>query len=181
MTNFEDLAIEDTEKQTIDLAELDALCVKYLAAEGELMRLAELTKAQQKIATKLSEYDIPEMMAKGGLTELKRADGSMIKIEEDLFTSLPKVRAAEIMKAVRERGGGDMIKNELSIELGKGQDEDAKKIEVLAKELQLTVERSQTIAPQTYKKWIKTQLVSDKPIDLAFYGAYKKTTAKLVQ
>lgn len=184
MTNaqeFSDLEIEDTEKQTIDLAELDALCVKFLAAEGEVLRLAALMKTQQDIATKLSEQDIPEMMTKGGLTELKRSDGSTIKVQEDLFASLPKIRAVEIMAEVRNRGGEDMIKNELSIELGKGQNALAEKVEAFAKELALTVERSESIHSATYKKWIKTQMTSDKPIDLAFFGAYKKTTAKLVQ
>lgn len=179
--SFEDLNLDDTEKQTIDLAALDALCVKMLEADGKLSRLAEQTKVAQKEFNQLAEIDIPEMMTKGGLKELKRKDGSIIKVEEDLFTSLPKIRAAEIMAAIRERGGEDMIKNELSVELGKGQDEIAKKIEEYVKELSLVPVRSETIAPQTYKKWIKTQSTSDKPIDLAFFGAYKKTTAKLVQ
>lgn len=178
---FADLEIEDTEKKSIDLAKLDELCVEMLKADGEIQRLAEQMKVATQRFNKLAEQDIPEMMQAGGLTELKRADGSIIKVSEDLFTSLPKVRAAEIMAEVTKRGGGDMIKNELSIELGKGQDELAKKIEAFAAELALTTVRSETIAPQTYKKWIKTQLTSDKPIDLAFFGAYKKTTAKLVQ
>jgi deoxyxylulose-5-phosphate synthase len=179
--DFEDLDLDSTEKEAVDLNLITAKAEEMLRLEGEVSRLEQLQKTTAAALRKISEQELPELLDRAGMKFFGLKDGRKIEITEDLYTSIPAVRKNEILTAVRERGGGDLIKNELSIMLDKGKDNAAAQIEAQAKEMGLEVERSETIAPQTYKKWVKTMLTSDKPIDLAFFGAHKVTRAKVAQ
>lgn len=179
--DFSKLEIEDTEKEVIDLNVLKKKAEEMLALEGDISRLEDQLKAKQAELRKVSEVDIPELLERAGMTAIPLKDGMTIEVATDLYTSIPQARKNEILAAVRARGGGDLIKNELTIVLDKGKDNAAAQIEETAKEMGLEVERSEGIAAPTYKKWIKEEQKSDKPIDLAFFGAHQVTRAKVVQ
>lgn len=179
---FEQLGItEDTESKSIDLKALDTLVSALVAVQGTISRAEDELKKLKAAEYDLAVVKIPELMSAAGFTYFERTDGFNVEIAEEFHVSLPKVRQKEIFELIRGRGGSELISNQLEITIGKGKDNMAGEIEAQAKELGLETNRVEAIHASTYKKWITLQSKSDKPIDLAFFGAHRVTKAKIVK
>jgi len=174
-------AAETEQKETLDLIEFKKTCDKWSKIIGEIDATEVKLKALKAEECEYSEDKIPTMLEKGGIKKLPLSDGRTIEVNEELYVSLPKKRAAEIMADIRKRKSDDIIKNVITIPIEKGKDNVAGEIVEKATELGLDPERSETVAPQTYKKWLKTRIEKGESVDLSFYGAYQMKKAKLSQ
>lgn len=174
-------AVKDEQKATLSLTDFKKAVDNWQKLIGDISEIEQKLKELTIEERRYSEDVIPSMLALGGITKLPLDNGRVVEVKNDLHASLPKARLAEIMTDIRTRGAEDMIKNIITIPLDKGKDNVAAEIEQKALELGLEAERSESVAPQTYKKWLRTRMEAGESVDLAFYGAYSVTKAKLSQ
>jgi len=97
-----------------------------MEAEIELDELA-LKNLKEK-HRKLSEEIIPSKMTELGMTSTTMLDGSKVDVVENIYVSIPKDpdKSAACYKWLEDNGLGDIIKNNVGMSFGKGENEDAK-------------------------------------------------------
>ena len=111
-------------------------CVKLKQKEDEIAALEEQLKAKKLEADDIGSRVIPELLAEQGLTEIKLADGSKVAVKKEFRCTLPKDedKRAQCYKWLRDQGLGDIIKNNVFVTFGKGEDDKAEQLLNLAAE-----------------------------------------------
>ena len=109
-------------------------CVKLKQKEDEIANLEEQLKTKKAEADDIGSRVIPELLAEQGLSEIKLADGSKVSVKKEFRCTLPKDedRREQAYKWLRDQGLGDIIKNNVFVTFGKGEDNKAQQLLDLA-------------------------------------------------
>ena len=126
-------------KDLLDNVEVTTIaqeCVKLKQKEDELTELEEQVKNKKEQIDEISSRIIPELLAEQGLSAIKLADGSNVSVKKEFRCTLPKdeVKREAAYKWLRDQGLGDIIKNNIFVTFGKGEDDKAKQLLNLAAE-----------------------------------------------
>ena len=118
----------------VEITTIAAECVKLKQKEDEIADLEEKLKKKKEEADDISSRVIPELLAEQGLSELKLQDGSKVSVRKEFRCTLPKDldKRDAAYKWLRDQGLGDIIKNNVSVTFGKGEDDKAKQLLDLA-------------------------------------------------
>ena len=111
-------------------------CVKLKQKEDDIAKLEEQLKSKKAEADDISSRVIPELLAEQGLSEIKLADGSKVSVKKEFRCTLPKdqVKREQAYEWLRNEKLGDIIKNNVFVTFGKGEDDKAKSLIDLAVE-----------------------------------------------
>ena len=109
-------------------------CVKLKQKEDEIANLEEQLKSKKAEADDIGSRVIPELLAEQGLSEIKLADGSKVSVKQEFRCTLPKdeTKRAQAYEWLRNEKLGDIIKNNVFVTFGKGEDDKAKSLIDLA-------------------------------------------------
>ena len=80
---------------------------------------------------------IPELLAEQALTSIKMEDGSTVSVKKEFRATIPKDEGKKRglpLQWLRDQGLGDIIKNNVSVTFGKGEDDKAEQLLNLAAE-----------------------------------------------
>lgn len=151
-----DFLVEDAAKteapSTGALERLHSL-VKLYDEQAEAVAEAETAlEVAKKAFNKTALEDIPELVLSTGLSELRLSDGRKLVVKEEIS---PSVKDATAFAAfVTERGEDDILKT--TMQLGKLPENVIKALKrLLAEQLDLYPEITQSVHPMTLKKYIK--------------------------
>ena len=130
------MMLEDS-KDLLDNVEVSTVaqeCVKLKQKEDEIADLEEQLKAKKLEADDISSRIIPELLHEQGLSEIKLSDGSKVSVKKEYRCTLPKDedKREQCYKWLRDQGLGDIIKNNVSVTFGKGEDDKAQQLLDLA-------------------------------------------------
>ena len=157
--NFEeDVANIDQES----LESVSSLLQQQLKMETEVeIAEVELQSKKDKLR-KLSEEIIPARMTELGMSSTTMVDGSKVDVVENIYVAIPKDpdKSQACYEWLENNGLGDIIKNQVGMSFGKGENEDAKKLEETIKNLGFIPEVKVSVHPSTLKATVK-QLVKD--------------------
>ena len=119
---------------TVEVTTIAQECVNLKQKEDEIAELEDKLKKKKEEADHISSKVIPELLAEQGLSEIKLADGSKVSVKQEFRATLPKdeVRRDAAYQWLRDQGLGDIIKNNVSVTFGKGEDDKAKSLIDLA-------------------------------------------------
>ena len=120
----------------VEVNTIAAECVNLKKKEDEITDLEEQLKKKKEEADFISSNVIPELLAEQGLSEIKLADGSKVSVKKEFRCTLPKdeVKRTAAYQWLRDQGLGDIIKNNIFVTFGKGEDNKAKQLLDLAAE-----------------------------------------------
>ena len=118
--------VDQTKSLSDKVIELRNLEDQVTAAENHTKDLKE--KAKQ-----LSNFDIPKMMEEMNIKKLKLKDGSGIEVKPFYGAHIPANKQEEAFNWLREHGLGDIIKNDVTVTFGMGEDNKAMAYANLAK------------------------------------------------
>ena len=134
--NVRDEMIKDSTDllDNVEVTTIAQECVKLKSKEDEIAALEEQLKNKKAEADDISSRVIPELLAEQGLSEIKLADGSKVSVKKEYRCTLPKdeTRRAQCYQWLRDQGLGDIIKNNIFVTFGKGEDDKAKQLLDLA-------------------------------------------------
>ena len=118
----------------VEVNTIAAECVNLKKKEDEITDLEEQLKKKKEEADFISSSVIPELLAEQGLSEIKLADGSKVAVKKEFRCTLPKdeVKRELAYKWLRNEKLGDIIKNNVFVTFGKGEDDKAKQLLDLA-------------------------------------------------
>ena len=172
MSEVRNMMLEDS-KDLLDNVEVSTIaqeCVKLKDKEDEIASLEEQLKTKKLEADDISSRVIPELLAEQGLSEIKLADGSKVSVKKEFRCTLPKDEAKRTAayQWLRDQGLGDIIKNNIFVTFGKGEDDKAKQLLNLAPENGFTPQQKSDVAWNTltalYEERVKAGL--DMPSDV---------------
>ena len=151
----DDLILEDLEQDQQDLMEksdittLAKYCRELQAYENEIAKLEESIKYKKEQADKISSEIIPNLLAEQGLASLKLADGSGVDVKKTYSCTIKKDSVESAYTWLRDQGLGDIIKNEVSVVFGKGEDTRANELLSLAEQEGYQPNQKQKVEPMT--------------------------------
>lgn len=154
------------------LSELDS---KVLLAEAEVSML----KATRK---QVAEELIPDLMNKVGLKLVQLENGTKIKVDEFVDARIKDANTA--FEWLRETNNESIIKNQISVSLGRGDDDKAQEVIQLLKENDVEADLKITVHNQTLKAFCRDAL--DNPelaesLPREAFGIYQGKRAKITQ
>jgi hypothetical protein len=135
-------------------------------------------KALKQNKHKLSVENIPALMDEMGVDRID-VDGVTVTRKMMVHASIPVDRKEEAFSWLREQGLDDIIKNDVSISFGKGEDNVAGDVVGLLQERGFDPQTKTHIHPSTLKAFVKERLESGKPIDLDMFGAFVANAAEI--
>lgn len=177
-----DVFEDDAAPQTIPadgLAKVVAI-VEYVEALNETLANAEAkVKELKEIHRRAIELELPEAMSEAGLSSFTTGTGRKVSLETFVSGSIPKARQAEAFSWLRENGHGGLIKRELTIAFGKGEDQRATEIREFLEHRNLPVEDKESVHSSTLAAWARECLASGEAIPQELLGVYSAIRAKI--
>ncbi len=162
-----------------NLKDIAGLARRAKLLEKEVTDLEAVLKERQGQLRKILEETLPEALTTLGLTSFKMEDGSSIDVKPYYSASISAERKGEAFAWLREHGFGDMIKNTVSVQFGRGEDEKCNQlIDDLALK-GLPVEQAEKVEPMTLKAWVKEQVEKGNDIPSETFGIFIGNKAKI--
>jgi len=156
----------------------------------EVRKMDTLTKEIEDIENKLKEKKkdldiisgevVPTMMSEMGLSQLKLMDGSMIDVKPFYNATITQANKEAAFNWLRKNGLGDIIKNEVVVSFGRGEDNKAAEYAELAKGQGLQPAQKLKVEPMTLKALVREPIEKgvEMPTEIFSIFVGNKTTIK---
>jgi 16S rRNA C1402 N4-methylase RsmH len=150
-----------------------AKLAQQIAAQEETVATLEanLKKAKKELY-RLSDEELPSLLAEMGVSSFKLADGSSVNIKKTYGASIPVENREEAYKWLRDHGYGDMVKNIVSVNFGMGEDDKAREIKEQLEQSGLSPDQAESVHPSTLRAWVKEQTEDGNAFPMELFGAY---------
>ena len=119
----------------------------------------------------IDEEDIPSLMEELGVQSLT-VDGNKISVEKYVSARIPDDRKEDAFNFLRSIGEADIIKNDVVVTFGMGQDNMAGAILDDLRGQGLEPNQKTHIHPMTLRSWVKNRIESQQDIDYDTFGVY---------
>ena len=167
------LTLEDFERdqqeviEKTDIQQLSGYCLELQSLEDQIESKEEEIKKIKEKADKIASEIIPNMLAEQGLSSLKLADGSAVEIKKSYSCTIKKDGTDAAYQWLRENGLEDIIKNEVFVTFGKGEDNKAQDLLDLAENSGYEPQQKQKVEPMTLKALYRERVEAglDMPSD----------------
>jgi len=169
--SLEDVDTDTTKTLSNLVRQLEDINANIEHAEAELKKLK-----QEK--NRLSMENIPALMDEMGVDRID-VDGVSVQLGSFVSASIPPDRKQEAYEWLRENGLDDIIKNEVILGFGRGEDETAQKIMLDLENRGFHPEAKTHIHAMTLKAFVRERVKNGQPIDLDLFGAFVGKTANL--
>ena len=173
---FDDTTLDKVQKgdmKTLSslVKDLDQLTIDINEKEEELKSL----KLQKH---KMSTEQIPAMMDEMGVQRLD-VENLSVSLKPLINASIPPTRRDEAYQWLRENDLDDIIKNDVIMSFGKGEDNVAGDIMYELEQRGMHPEKKTHIHSMTLKAFIRERVEKGLPIDLDLFGAFVARTADI--
>ena len=160
---------------TLDTGKLDG--VSRLAAEAahlekEISSAEQLLKDKKQALHKITDEQLPEALEEMGLQKVTLTDGAEISVKPIYAASIPKDRKEEAFQWLRDHEFGDLVKNNVTVTFGRGEDETAKEFVGLCGSQGFVPSQLEKVEPMTLKAWLRERVEAGDPIPLDLFGAF---------
>jgi len=156
--------------------------IKLRNLEEQIAASEDHTKTLKEKARELSQGVIPEMMKEMNVTKLKLKDGASIEVTNFYSARITPDKQELAFNWLRENGLGDIIKNDVTVTFGRGEDNKAMAYATLAKGQGYEPVQKIGVHPSTLKAVVRerTESGQDLPADLfnPFVGNQTKITRR---
>ena len=174
--------LEDDQQQLIektDIQTLASFCKELQGIENEIDSLEQQLKAKKEAADKISSEVIPNLLAEQGLSSLKLADGSGVEVKKAYSCTVKKDSVESAYGWLRDNGLGDLIKNEVAVQFGKGEDTRANDLLELAVQEGFEPSQKQKVEPMTLKALFRERIEAGLDMPSDFFHTFVKDQTKI--
>ena len=168
-----DLEAESTiTVDTAKSADIAQTCNKLLETQ-KLIKTAEEEISKLKEAERnLSDNLIPNLMREAGISLMKLSDGSSVEVKPYYQANITESFKERAHNWLRENGFGDLIKNNVTLEFGKGQDKQAQAVIQDAQEKGYNVKQKEGVHWATLRTFVREQIQEGKQVPNDMFGVY---------
>ena len=170
----------EEDAKAVNKTSIEELVERQLAIEAFIADLSDKSKKAAENLRALTEIELPTFFDSVGIKEITLPDGTSVKVEEKVYPNIPEDNWADAVTWLKENNFDSLIKNEVKIIFGKGEDEKAEKImEMLVKKKCTDFTNKQFIHPQTLGAFVRERLAEGKDLPSAInVNPVRKSTIK---
>ena len=155
-------------------------CNKLLETQKKIESAEEELKKLKDVETTLSEQTIPNLMQQAGVELIKLEGGISVEVKPFYSARIPASKSEEAFQWLRDNGHGDLIKNQVSLEFGMKQDNEAKSIVEELKSKGLPVKQKTTVHPSSLRGFVREQIQDlGKDVPAELFGTYVANKTKI--
>ena len=138
-----------------------------------------MIKQIKEQADKISSEVIPNMLAEQGLSSLKLADGSAVEVKKSYSCTIKKDDVESAYQWLRKNGLGDLIKNEVAVTFGKGEDNKAQQLLDLAEQEGYEPQQKSKVEPMTLKALFRERVEAGLDMPSNLFNIFIKDQTKI--
>tara|TARA_R110001599_G_scaffold128607_4_gene302423 strand:- start:706 stop:1290 length:585 start_codon:yes stop_codon:yes gene_type:complete len=139
---------------------------EYIASlEGDL-------KAAKKKLIKLTDEEMPAMLAEIGIASFALDDGSTVEVKQTYGASILVDKRPEAYDWLRDHGHDDIIKNTVLCQFGRGEDDQAGAFAAFAHQQGFVPEQKTAVHPQTLRAFVKERCEAGEDFPMELFGAW---------
>ena len=180
MNDIMNMMEEDFEKtlssvETLDNAGLDTvagLARKIKQQQDKVERLDRELKDEKQALLKLTDEDLPSTMADLGLSRFSLDDGSTVEVKPTYGASILVKDRPAAYDWLRDNGFDDIIKNVISCQFGRGEDDQASAFHAFASQQGYPTNQNESIHASTLKAFVKERIETGEDFPHTLFGAY---------
>ena len=150
--------------------------------EDQVKTEEQALKDKEKEIERISGEVIPTLLSEMGLSSLKLADGSAVDVKPYYAANISVKNREAAYNWLRENGLGDIIKNDITVSFGRGEDNKAAEYANLAKGQGFQPTQKLKVEPMTLKALVRERIEKgvEMPMDIfnVFVGNRTKLTRK---
>ena len=160
---------------------LSGKVIKLKNLEDEISNAEESVSKLKEKAKTLSEFEIPKMMEEMHITKLKLKDGESVEIKKIYSGSILLEKQEEAFTWLRDNALGDIIKRDITVTFGMGEDNKASEYANLAQGKGYEPVQKIGVHPQTLKAVVRERLKSGHEMPSDLFKTYEGNRTKITR
>ena len=175
---------EDSPQQVNEIENVRSLSnyvIRLQALEDEVKIMEENLKKKKEAADLISEQVIPEIMNDMKLKTLKLTDGSAIEVKQIYGASIPLDKKEGAYKWLRNTDLGDLIKNEITVSFGRGEDNKANDYASLAEKNGYQPSQKLKVEPMTLKALYRERVEKGLDLPAEYFNLFQGNKTKITR
>jgi len=170
----EEIPVDETKlKRLSDLAKIQ------LSQQAMVQELTDKLEAAKKELQKTSMDDIPSLMDEIGMSSFKLDSGESVEVVTKITASISKKNQSEAFQWLRDNGHESLIKNDVTINFGKGEEKKATKFVADLEKKKLTYKQKVSVHTQTLGAFVREQLEEGNDIPMDLLGVFEIKQTKI--
>ena len=149
--------------------------------EDEISNAEKSVSKLKEQAKTLSQFEIPAMMEEMHITKLKLKDGESVEIKKIYGASIPQEHQEAAFTWLRNNDLGDIIKNDITVTFGRGEDNKAAEYANLAQGQGYEPVQKIGVHPQTLKAVVRERLESGREMPSDLFKTYAGNSTKITR
>jgi|TARA_E500000318_G_C3506139_1_gene190360 hypothetical protein len=171
--DFEETSASSLEKlDQSGLSSIAALARQIRQKEESIQRLEQELKEEKKALVKLTDEDMPGMLAEVGVSSFVLEDGSTVDVKQTYGASILVKNRETAFQWLRDNGYDDIIKNSVSTQFGRGEDEEARKFREMAASNGFETQQKTEVHPMTLRAFVKERVELGEDFPMELFGAW---------
>jgi len=180
MNDIMNMMEEDFERNLSSVEKLDnagldtvaGLARKIKQQQDKVERLDRELKDEKHALLKLTDEDLPSTMADLGLSRFSLDDGSTVEVKPTYGASILVKDRPAAYDWLRDNGFDDIIKNVISCQFGRGEDDQASAFHAFASQQGYSADQNESIHASTLKAFVKERIETGEDFPHTLFGAY---------
>ena len=167
-------------KQATSIEKIDQQGLTSVATLARLIRDKEVTiealetslKDSKKELQKLTDEEMPAMLAEIGISSFALDDGSTVEVKQTYGASILVQNRPTAFEWLRDHQYDDIIKNTVLCQFGRGEDDQASAFSTFAETQGFLPQQKTEIHPQTLRAFVKERCEAGEEFPMELFGAW---------
>ena len=155
-----------------DLSTLTGFAEAIIKQDAFVKELDEKLKEEKKKLLKMTDEDLPALMTEANSMEFTLLDGSKVTIKPQYGASIKVDNRPAAYEWLREHGHDDIIKNTVSCQFGRGEDDLASSFKAFAEKEGYIPNQTEKIEPMSLRAFVKERVENGEEFPMELFGAY---------
>tara|TARA_R100001369_G_scaffold4073_2_gene12212 strand:+ start:1001 stop:1642 length:642 start_codon:yes stop_codon:yes gene_type:complete len=155
-----------------NLGGIAILARKIRTKQQEVEELDKELKARKKDLLKLTDEELPSAMQELGISSFALDDGSTVDVKPTYGASILVANRLLAYGWLRDNGYDDIIKNVVSCEFGRGEDDKASAFKAFASKEGFPADQNESIHSGTLKAFVRERVEAGDEFPMELFGAY---------
>lgn len=170
--DFEENAASVEKIDQQGLTSVAALARTIRDKEARISDLEQTLKEEKKALIKLTDEEMPSMLAEIGMSSFALDDGSTVEVKQTYGASILVEKRPEAYEWLRDNGYDDIIKNTVACQFGRGEDDQASAFAAFAQQQGYVPDQKTEVHPQTLRAFVKERCEAGEEFPMELFGAW---------